>query len=224
MNRVSEKVGNVTRDTGSSIVDTIRNNPLPFALIGAGIGMLTWRRRADSGERYYSETHGYRTGYYGEQEYGAGDYGNERFDDTAEDRSVTERAREAVRGVAGRAQEATQGVRDTARRAAGRTREQVSHMGERARHGVRRSEDRMTDMFRENPLAMGAAVLAGGAAVGLALPISRAEKEYMGEARDQFIEKAESAAKDTVEKVKRVAQEATRSAKQEAQNQGLTSS
>jgi ElaB/YqjD/DUF883 family membrane-anchored ribosome-binding protein len=227
MNRVSDTVGDATRDagaavrdTGSSIFGTIRNNPLPFALIGAGIGMLTWKRRRDSGERAYSAGREYRAGYYAEDQA----YAADPYEETADGPSMTERAREAAGSIAGRAQEATRGVRDTARRAAGRTREQVSHVGQQARYSARRTGDNVSDMLRTNPLAVGAAVLAGGAAVGLALPVSRAEQEYMGEARDQFMEKAESVAKDTMDKVKRVAEETTRTAKQEAQNQGLTGS
>ena len=224
---VMNSVGDATRgastavrDTGSSIVDTVRDNPLPFALIGAGLGILTWRRRRRSDESGYGANRGY--GYYGEGYYrGEREYGSESYGE-GEGRSINERVRETAGDVAERAQEATREAREAARRAAGRAREQVGHMGERARYGARRTEDRMRDMLRTNPMALGAAVLATGAAVGLALPTTRVEEEYMGEARDQVMDKAETLARDTMGKVKRVAQEAGRTAEQEAQNQGLT--
>ena len=64
--------------------------------------------------------------------------------------------------------------------------------------------------------------MAVGAAVGLAVPATRVEQEYLGEARDKLVDKAQQVAHDTMQKVQNVAQEAGRTAQQEAQNQGLS--
>ena len=79
-------------------------------------------------------------------------------------------------------------------------------------------------MLRESPLTVGALAVGAGAAIGLAVPQTRQEHEVMGEARDTLVEKAQEKAEEAQEKVQRVAEEAQSAAKDEAENQGLTSS
>ena len=55
---------------------------------------------------------------------------------------------------------------------------------------------------------MGAVALALGAAVRLAALTTRVENEYMGEARDRIVDKAQQVARDTMEKGQNVTQEA----------------
>lgn len=62
--------------------------------------------------------------------------------------------------------------------------------------------------IEENPLAVGAVALALGAAVGLAIPLTRKENEYLGEYRDQLVEKAQDAAQDAIGTVKQMATDA----------------
>lgn len=66
--------------------------------------------------------------------------------------------------------------------------------------------------MRENPLAMGAVALALGAAVGMIVPETHQEDELFGGARDQVMERAESAAQgalqDVQQKVQQVADQA----------------
>jgi hypothetical protein len=57
-------------------------------------------------------------------------------------------------------------------------------------------------MVRENPLAAGAIALACGAAVGLAVPASRAENRLMGSSRDALVSKAQTATRDAIGRVK----------------------
>jgi hypothetical protein len=59
-------------------------------------------------------------------------------------------------------------------------------------------QDRFQRWMRENPLAVGAAALAVGAAVGLSAPATDAENAWLGEARDGLVERVQDVAKDTV--------------------------
>ena len=70
-------------------------------------------------------------------------------------------------------------------------------------------------------MTLGIAALAAGALVGLSLPTTRVEGEYMGEARDRLMDQAKSVAQDTADKVQRVAGEAGRTFKDAAQKEGL---
>ena len=199
------RAGTAITETGSSIVDTIRQNPLPAALIGLGVGMLFMNRnrgRADYPRASYSgEGSGYGTGP-GEYDYNAS--AASRYVARSQARPVTERAGEVIGG-------AVSGVRETAASAVSQTREQVSRLGDQVQHGARRAGDQFQTQLRENPLAVGAVALALGAAVGLAVPSTRVENEYMGEARDTLVDKAQDAARGAMEKVQQVAQDAGRS-------------
>lgn len=62
--------------------------------------------------------------------------------------------------------------------------------------------------IEENPLVVGAVAFAVGAAVGLAIPLTRKENEYLGEYRDAVIEKAQATAQEAIGTVKQVANEA----------------
>ena len=62
----------------------------------------------------------------------------------------------------------------------------------------RRAETQFERWIRENPLAVGAAALAVGAAVGLSAPATDTENAWLGEARDGLVERVQDVAKDTV--------------------------
>jgi hypothetical protein len=82
------------------------------------------------------------------------------------------------------------------------TAETVSNVGYQAKEGAMRAGRGLQRMLNENPLAVGAAAVAVGAAVGLALPRTRIEHDYMGEASEKLVDKAQQVARDAMDKVK----------------------
>jgi ElaB/YqjD/DUF883 family membrane-anchored ribosome-binding protein len=80
--------------------------------------------------------------------------------------------------------------RELAQGAKERTREVVQ--------SARRIENRFEDSLRENPMAYAAIAMAVGTAVGLAIPRSRVEDQYLGKARDRLVEKAERSAHEAL--------------------------
>jgi uncharacterized protein YjbJ (UPF0337 family) len=78
-----------------------------------------------------------------------------------------------------------------------------------ARSGVIRAERGIESQLQENPLAVGAVALAIGAAIGLALPHTRQEDEWMGKTKDRLLERAEGAAHEAISKVEEVAGDLT---------------
>lgn len=174
----------------------------------------------------------------GQEYYG----GYEEDDPSLRDRAgdVTGQAREKVGDVTGQAKEklgdVTGQVTGTVTDAANQAKERVGQFADQAqdqfgewsgqaRYGAEQAKWRFDQTLHENPLAVSAAAVALGLAVGLSLPDTPVEDRLMGEARDNVMEKAQTAAQDTMQKVGQVAQQvqqtATESAKDAARKQGL---
>ncbi|QIN79689.1 DUF3618 domain-containing protein [Rubrobacter marinus] len=232
--RVRDATVGKVEDAGSGIAGTIRENPIPAALTGIGLGWLLVSARKQRAQRprlrrrpYYD--YGYSPAY-------DDDYYPPRYDERGSDGNSAGQALERVGETAGQArdrvsetagqardrveQSAAQ-VRDKTGELADRTQHQASRLADRAQHQARRAGGGMQRILRENPLATGALAVGLGAAVGLAIPETRKENEVMGEARDNVVEKAQEKAQEAQQKVQRVAEEAQGAAQQEAENQGL---
>ena len=58
--------------------------------------------------------------------------------------------------------------------------------------------------IEKNPLVVGAAAFAVGAAVGYAIPLTKTENNYLGEMRDNVLDKAQASAQEAIGTVKQV--------------------
>ena len=96
---VTGTVGEALSDTG--IIQTVRRNPLPFALIGLGLGVLAMQSRRRSSTGYSAS---YRSHNKGE------DYGNRDNDRDNRSSAVSSTLRSASRTVKGAASSAYEGV------------------------------------------------------------------------------------------------------------------
>ena len=63
--------------------------------------------------------------------------------------------------------------------------------------------------MRENPLAVGAVAIAAGTAVGLVLPSTQFESEYIGETSERLVDKAQEVAREAIDKVQDAAKQMT---------------
>lgn len=161
-------------DTGSNIVATIKENPIPAALVAVGLGWLfmSGRRREQPFEERYE---------------GA-------YEPIRAEEGRVGRIAEGAKGMAHDVREKASGA---AHEAKTKGRRVVRQMGTKAR----RAEQSVESTFRDNPLAAGAVALALGAALGLLLPHTRKEDELMGGAKHRIAEKAGGAAKQMLGKV-----------------------
>jgi gas vesicle protein len=199
------------QDTRDTIMDTIRENPIPAAMAAIGLGWLfvNARRQADerlsAGYGYGSSRSTGRSGYgasaYGEYPgypYGSGASGiaDQRY------ASSGEQGGGVIDGARERASQVGHQVQDVASNVADRAQEAASQVAQKTRYQARRVEDR----FYESPLAVGAATLALGLATGLAIPASDREVALMGDARDRLVDRAKEMAQETTEKVQHVAE------------------
>ncbi|HRV93557.1 MAG TPA: DUF3618 domain-containing protein [Anaerolineae bacterium] len=245
--QVSDTAGNWR----SGLVNTVRDNPIPSALIGLGIGWLLFNNNSThrSEDDDYYPTYGdmgseaYQSRYfdrahYLDEETNRGGYIGEDVKDTAhrtkeQASDLAASARTGLANAAGQVKETVShtvdSVGDLVNHAQEATVEYSGQLAETARDNTyyysRRAKRTTKDLFYDNPLAAGAVALAAGAIVGMLAPNTQKENELMGPSRDQLVDQVQAKAQETVEKVQHVAEEAGRSAaetaKDEADKQGL---
>jgi hypothetical protein len=228
------------RDAGATVMDFIRHNPIPAALIAIGAGWL-WAnnrnqrfptRRFDyAEERYGRRDWSESAGLYGERDWAvSGQEGRSPSPLTSGTQrsgvgDTLGRAQESVQRAAGQVQERvsqTAGhVQEAVGSAAGRVQETVGHLGERAGAQARGMADGFQRSLEERPLAVGAMMLGLGALVGMLVPGTYREDRLMGEARDQVVDSVKGTAQDLAMRAQIIAEEAIDTASEEARNQGL---
>jgi len=224
--RVEDMVNNATytaKGAGSSLMETIKENPLQAAIAGLSLGWLIMKSRSGSTatqDKYRYDNvrgnypQGYGTGYdynynYEAQNRDGGGIGQtvgragEKVGDVAG--QVTQKAGDVVGQVGEKAGDVVGNVQDKA-----------GDIAWQAQHQAQRAQGQFERMLRENPLAVGAAAAVLGAAIGLAVPETEQEHKLMGQARDNIMDRAKEVAGDTMDKVKRVAEDVQGTVKQAA--------
>ena len=213
------------RNLGTSV----RDNPLPLLLIGAGIGWLMMSGGSGSGgtmsSRNVSPNRSVDTGSIGTgstrvRVYGGGaESGNSMTGRASEaagavrdsvagaaDQAI-DKAGEAYRSVA----DAAGAVADSLRGAAASVTDQVAGGGQgvQARAGELSDQARqgVAWLMREQPLVLGAIGVALGAAVGALLPGTEAEDQLMGQTRDAVADRVQATAQQGYERLKDTAGE-----------------
>lgn len=198
-------------DAGTTILDTIKANPVPAALVAIGLGWLFVSSRS-SGRSTTDRRIGVRMAprrlvaggqriaeraVHGASEM-AHDVGD-RVGHAAHD--VGDRVGHAAHDVGDRIAEVAHEARDTAMHIGHETRVRSGRAIRGAGREIVRAERSFEHMLEDNPLVFGAVAIAIGAAIGLALPHTRREDEWMGRAKERLLEKAESAAGTAIHEV-----------------------
>lgn len=190
---------------GRNLGRQAKNNPLPIALVGAGLAWLMLARK-DRPVRDLEQN--YRTA--------EGDASaTAAFADGAA--RTASRMTDGVHAAQVRAGEAY----DSAATAAADATDQVRRASDATMQGAERlrreASDRMSTLMREQPLVLGAFGLALGAVIGAALPRTDAEDRVMGATSDQVKAGALDAVQEQAGKVAAVAERVYDSAMQEGE-------
>jgi ElaB/YqjD/DUF883 family membrane-anchored ribosome-binding protein len=246
---MAENVGEWTdaaqeRFSDMNLVDTVRRNPVPAALVGLGLAWMfknmreedhgygrDWQDRDYGGYSPGYASGSYRRGYGYDRGYGYADMNGTYDRDTG--RGLTDRAGEAVSDAGDRVSEMASRVGDTAGQVQDRAGEFVGQVTDNFGDWTDAAQDRFGDVrgqadrfLDESPLAAGAIALALGVGVGMLLPSTRQEARILGPARERFMDQAQDVVEETTHKVQRVVSEVQDSVKdtvkEEAQKQGLT--
>ncbi|MBA3533877.1 MAG: DUF3618 domain-containing protein [Ardenticatenales bacterium] len=214
-------------------MDAITSNPIPAALIALGVGWLLMPSGGPSSSTSRSrDRYGYYDGealpmyYRDEDEDGILHGVQEKAGELAHE--VQEKASDLVEGAQHLAGEAMDKVSSARRQVpamagdvADEARQQAQYATRTVRRRVRRTGTRLEAMMLDNPLLVGALALAVGAGIGLSLPETEIEREFMGEARDNLVQKTRETVSETAQKAQSVVQEAGRAIKEEVQEHGL---
>jgi hypothetical protein len=111
--------------------------------------------------------------------------------------SLLDAAREKVKDVAESAKEklgdAADWTRDKASDLGHQVAEKAADLGQQATRQARRARLGFWQAMEEKPLVVGAAVLALGLFIGLAIPSTDPEDELMGDARDRLLDNVKEA-------------------------------
>jgi hypothetical protein len=214
MSIISEKTSGFVRDLG----EAARQNPLSAALIGMGVlWLFTGGRTAESTGEFVRRN------------------GFDRIPDAANDAFETARStvRSGTDAVGERVMSAREAMRDGSadaldsatrfgRAYAGTASEYVSSIPEAGAEMFDTVRSSLTDVFRAQPLALGAVGLAIGAGIAAALPPSEMEAAYLGETSDTVKAKAGEFAAEQTARATTVAGAVMGAVSEEARRQGLT--
>ncbi len=239
---------------GASVWETLKENPIPTALAAASLGWLFAHRanhaKSAAASRMSSAAYprpvsqGEDTVRVSGESRGLADQAGQvasQVGDTAE--TLQDKAGQVANqvgstvGQVGSTVSSTAGqvgstvsstvgqVGSTVGQVAGQAGQAASGLVEGTQEQAQRAQGQFQRMLHENPLAVGTAGLALGAAIGLAIPETQRENQLLGEARDSVMDKAMGTAQDTMQKVGTIAQKAEGAAedaiKDEAHAQGL---
>jgi len=218
---------------GSTIMETIRQNPLPAALAGISLSWLYLKRSrgigynppvaAHSGDHSWAgnATGGVRASSSG----GIGHVAGQVQDRAGE---VVGQVQDRASGMASQVQDrvgtAAEQVQERASNLAEQVSDTASHLADTAQLRARRVQGRLGDLLEENPLMAGALALTVGAAIGLAAPSTEQEHELFGESRDTVMRRVRGTAREMGQKVQRVAEQAQDAAIKAADEEKLTTS
>lgn len=219
---MASNVADTARETRSTLMDTIRSNPMPVALTAIGLGWLfvsARREASDQREREYwyrGNGWGYdrpRGGYSANQQppqqpprqQGSGSRMGQ----------MTDRIQDAAGKVSDQAQDVASSVADKAS-------DKASDAADFAQGQAQRARGWFEQTWDDNPLLLAGAALAVGTIVGLSIPETEMENRLMGETRDDIVQKAQGVAQDTVQRAQQAATAATNQESNQQQQRART--
>ncbi|HEX8299599.1 MAG TPA: DUF3618 domain-containing protein [Rubricoccaceae bacterium] len=221
--QAQEAIVDTARSAGTSMIDTLKDNPLPAAIAGLSIAWLFANRSSGSHSRSRAAQDG-RYAAYGDYSGGYGASAGYRATSggTSNGPSLVDKARGAASGL-------TDSVTGTASDLAEQARMTAHDVTSGAQDAAQRAETWLEGQIQSNPLGVGAVALAAGALVGLSLPTTEAESNLMRAPATRLVEQAKDAASGPLDQAKEVAAkvagevkdkaaEVIETAKSEAQN------
>ena len=184
---IMTNAADTAQGAGAGVMETIRANPIPAALAGFGIGWLVLNRRSAPGYRMSNTRSSTWRAY--DDRYAQPSAGLPS--------AIAEGARSASSAVG----DAAASARDTAASTMASVGETADQAASTVGSSVGQAAWQAQRAFESNPLAFGAVAVAVGAAIGLALPATEAEKRVMSEPGGRLIDKVEETVSQPLERM-----------------------
>jgi ElaB/YqjD/DUF883 family membrane-anchored ribosome-binding protein len=240
LSTMRESVTHGTNTAVHAVVDTVKHNPLPALLIGAGVAWMIYntRRSSHSDASYYTtddtDTASYdpdahldrpldypiaTSGTAGISEAGWSDQG-------MQGPSKLGKIKDGIGSAAGSAKQKIGAMGHAAGEKLTAARHRAGEIGTRVRQRsgemYTATRERVVTTADQHPIETGLVCLAAGLIAGLALPTPSPVNRRLGPTADRLRERARESGQEMLEKGKRVATAAVSAVKEEAQAQGLT--
>lgn len=172
------------KEFASNLGGSVRDNPLPVALVGIGVAWLMATGR-----------HGGRQGYASTSSSSSMSSGMHAAGDKAHE------LKDRMTGGVESARDRVSGTVDSVRSS-------LSSGTERARQQYQRARGGLDYLMNEQPVAFGAIGLALGALMAAAAPRTEREDELMGEAKERMLDKVKQVGEQGLEKAKEAVSQA----------------
>jgi len=231
LTQVRESISHSSEAAMHTLVDTIKKNPLPLLVIGAGVGWMIYSNRQSNAMDYDYDEYSYDPDAHIDRPL---EYPQNRGTPVGEWREEAESKYGHMKaGVASKLSHATdearrkmEDFRHTAEDKLESARHRASELGERVKErtgeAYSRTRERVANTAEQHPLELGLVCLAAGLVAGLLIPTADAVNRTVGETADRLRDRTREAGHEMLEKGKRVADAAVSAVKEEAEAQGLT--
>ena len=181
------RVEETAKGMSDMVMETIRKNPIPAAMAGAGLALL-WMNRSNGSS---SSSRDYPSGYYASTGYRYGETGSH-------DQGIGSKVGNAAGTVGDTVGSAASTVGDTVGSAASTVGETVGQVGQNVGQTVGQTVQGAGTQFdrilQSSPLAVAAVAAGTGAIVGALIPETQGERQMLGSAGQQI----GTAVRDTV--------------------------
>ncbi len=208
-----DEVGRTTRGVGRTMLDTIKQNPIPAALIGIGVGWLLFNGQSHNDAdrlRTYDSRGSRRLDRQGRlwmsdyERYEAPDFGRSEGE---REGNMTDRLQSGAGQVADQVHGTAGRVAGTVQDRMGDIQDRMGDLQDSTQQFASTAQDRIQDVMHDKPLLAGAVAVAAGMIVGLALPETEQENALLGEARDNLVEQVKETARETQGRIQNAAEQ-----------------
>jgi len=217
LDRVMDAVKSHGGEFGDNLLTQVRNNPLPTIFAGIGVAwlMASSKTAPRSGSYEDSDDGDSRSSAFGSTR----DAASSTFDSARDAASSAfDSSKNAAKDAMGATKAAASSAADAAAQAARRVSDVTKSTMDTVAQASRAGAETMTDLYREQPLVLGAIAIVAGAALGAMLPSTESEDRLLGELAEETKSRLKSevdarteglrdAAAETVETVKNTVKE-----------------
>ena len=198
--RMANNISATGREASASLVEIVKANPIPAAMVGLGLAWLAMNRPSQTSQNRYENREDRwwdsNQSRYGSQARNSVASHLQQAVDTGHDKAAQ---------VASDVSRKAEDIKEQASEWVENTQSQVGDMADRVQTQAQRVVAQSQSMLENNPLITGALAIAVGATVGLLIPATERENELMGEARDRFVSQASETARSGLDKAQKLA-------------------